>query len=87
MKSETKAKIAIIIVSMSVALWAFTKLLPASPLELEQTRKESMKVFCAHGRQWIEFQNGYATWGAMMLDMDGKPILCNSVADTKPAKG
>ena len=87
MTSETKAKIAIIVVSISVALWAFNKLLPASPLELEQSRKENIKVFCAQGRQWVEFQNGYATWGAMMLDMDGKPILCNSIADTKSVKG
>ena len=87
MTSETKAKIAIIIVSLSAAVWAFNLMLPASPVELENTRKDNIKVFCAQGRQWIEFQNGYATWGAMMLDQDGKPVLCNSIIDSKPPKG
>jgi hypothetical protein len=87
MTSENKAKIAIIIISISVALWAFSKMLPDSPVELEQARQGDMRIFCAQGRQWVEFQNGNATWGAMMLDIDGKPVLCNSVKDQTIPKG
>lgn len=79
MTSEIKAKIAIIIISVSVALWAFSKMIPDSPVELEQARQENMRVFCALGRQWVEFQNGSATWGAMVLDMHGQPVLCTSI--------
>lgn len=79
MTSENKAKIAIIIISISVALWAFNKMLPDSPVELEQARQENMRVFCALGRQWVEFQNGNATWGSMLLDINGQPVLCTSI--------
>jgi hypothetical protein len=79
MTSENKAKIAIIIISISVALWAFSKMLPDSPVELEQARQENMRVFCALGRQWVEFQNGNATWGSMLLDINGQPVLCTSI--------
>lgn len=87
MTAETKARIAIIIVSVGVALWAFNAMLPTSPVDLEQSRKSQARIFCAQGRQWIEFQNGSMTWGAMMLDHEGKPILCNSILDPKPLKG
>ena len=62
-------------------------MLPTSPTQLEKDRKEQARIFCAHGRQWIEFQNGNMTWGAMMTDIDGKPIICNSVTDQKIVKG
>jgi hypothetical protein len=77
--SEIKAKIAIIIISASVALMAFSKMMPDSPVELEQARQNNMRIFCALGRQWVEFQNGSATWGSMVLDINGQPVLCTSI--------
>lgn len=87
MSMPVKANVAIIVISTAIALWAFFMLLPTNPKQLEDSRKEQLHIFCAHGRQWVEFQNGNATWGAMMLDIDGKPVQCNSIMDTKHVKG
>lgn len=82
-----KANIVIIIISILVALWAFMMMLPTRPIDLENNRKDHARVFCALDRQWVEFQNGNATWGAMMLDIDGRPIPCKSIMDSKHIKG
>ena len=84
---STKANVIIIIISVLVALWAFMMLLPTNPVELENHRKDNARVFCALDRQWVEFQNGNATWGAMMLDIDGRPVPCKSIMDVKTIKG
>ena len=84
---SNKANITIIIISVLVALWAFYLLLPTSPVELENSRKDQARIFCALHRQWVEFQNGNATWGAMILDLDGKPVPCKSIMGHKVIKG
>ena len=73
-----KANVVIIIISVLVALWAFAMLLPSDPVSLEQARQSNARVFCAFDRQWVEFQNANATWGAQMLDERGHPVPCDS---------
>lgn len=58
-----------------------------NPLILEKERQENAKIFCAQGRQWIEFQSGAATWGAMVLDYEGKPVRCNTILEPRFTKG
>lgn len=58
-----------------------------SPIDLEKTRKQNMRTFCAYGREWVEFANGNATWGAMVLDYEGKPVRCNTILEPRFTKG
>lgn len=58
-----------------------------NPVVIEQNRKDNARIFCAMGRQWIEFPNGSATWGAAVLDMDGKPVRCNTILEPNFTKG
>lgn len=44
--------------------------------------KSDVRLFCAYGRVFIEFQEGYTTWGTMMLDDQGAPIRCNDEVKT-----
>ncbi len=34
------------------------------------------KLFCAYGRVFVEFHEGPAVWGTIMLDDSGMPLLC-----------
>jgi len=43
---------------------------------INSTRSD-VRLFCSYGRLFIEFQEGYSTWGTMMLDNDGVPIRCD----------
>ena len=38
--------------------------------------KTSVKLFCTYNRVFIEFEQGSATWGTIMLDDTGVPIPC-----------
>lgn len=58
-----------------------------TPIDIENNRKKNARIFCAQGRQWIEFANGSATWGAPVLDYDGKPVRCNTVLEQRVTKG
>ena len=33
-------------------------------------------TFCAYGKVFVEFKNGRNTWGTLLLDRRGLPILC-----------
>lgn len=58
-----------------------------NPIDVEKNRQTNARIFCAMGRQWIEFPNGTATWGAAVLDIDGKPVRCDSVRTPNFTKG
>lgn len=58
-----------------------------SPVDVEKNRQTNARIFCAMGRQWIEFANGTATWGAAVLDIDGKPVRCNTILEPNFTKG
>lgn len=40
------------------------------------TAKSSVRLFCTYNRVFIEFEQGSATWGTMMLDNEGRPFPC-----------
>lgn len=39
--------------------------------------RSDVRLFCSYGRVFIEFQEGFTTWGTIMLDDDGLPLRCN----------
>ena len=41
-----------------------------------QTTTDSA-IFCAYGRIFVEFEDGWNRWGTMLLDRDGKTIPCD----------
>jgi len=41
------------------------------PQSITETR-----MFCAYGRVFVEFEDNSRIWGAMMLDLNGRPIPC-----------
>jgi hypothetical protein len=45
----------------------------AIPAEPEQ----DVALFCTYNRVFIEFKQGSATWGTIMLDDNGKPVPCD----------
>jgi hypothetical protein len=51
-------------------LWALipSKIEPAST---------NVRLFCAYGRVFIEFEEKYNTWGTTWLDNRGKPVPCD----------
>lgn len=36
----------------------------------------SVRLFCTYNRVFIEFEQGSATWGTIMLDNEGRPFPC-----------
>lgn len=45
--------------------------------------RTNVKLFCSYNRIFIEFEQGNATWGTIMLDDDGKPFPCDDEIRTK----
>ena len=56
-----------LLIGLVVLLWVI-------PVE----RNVKSNMFCAYGKLFVEFDDGFNVWGAMMLDDDGSPIKCNS---------
>ena len=54
-------------------IWVFT------PYEPET----NIRLFCANGRVFIEFQEKNNTWGTMWLNDDGMPVNCGRDEKTK----
>lgn len=54
----------------------------AGSILIVNSMKSDVRLFCAYGRVFIEFQEGYTTWGTMMLDDQGAPIRCNDEVKT-----
>lgn len=43
------------------------------------------KAFCAYGKVFVEFEENRQKWGTLMLDWQGRPIMCNpDTPDVKP---
>jgi hypothetical protein len=40
-------------------------------------------TFCAYGKVFVEFKNGRNTWGTLLLDRRGLPILCKEELELK----
>jgi hypothetical protein len=40
-------------------------------------------TFCAYGKVFVEFKNGRNTWGTLLLDRRGLPILCKEEIELK----
>lgn len=36
-----------------------------------------VKMFCAYGRVFIEFEEKYNTWGTTWIDSSGRPVPCD----------
>ena len=51
-------------------------LLPTREAELQSS------VFCAYGKVFVEFEEGNKKWGTIMLNDNGKPILCTEPTGT-----
>ena len=41
-----------------------------------EPHNSSVRLFCTYNRVFIEFEQGSATWGTIMLDDNGLPIPC-----------
>jgi hypothetical protein len=41
--------------------------------------------FCAYGTVFVEFEEGNRKWGTILLDRNGKPVLCSEI-DSGPHK-
>lgn len=48
-----------------------------SAVWLVNSTRSDVRLFCAYGRVFIEFQEGSTTWGTLMLDDNGAPIRCH----------
>ena len=53
---------------------------------IDRTRSES-NLFCAYGKVFVEFTDGRAVWGTMMLDDRGVPIPCGEEPTEFKSKG
>ena len=40
-------------------------------------------TFCAYGKVFVEFKNGRNTWGTLLLDRRGLPILCKEEVELR----
>lgn len=47
-----------------------------------KSNQSDVRLFCAYDRVFIEFQDGYTTWGTIMLDDQGAPIRCSNEVKT-----
>ena len=59
-----------------VLLWA---VIPST-----STEETHVRMFCAYGRVFIEFDEKYNSWGTLWLDNDGRPVSCD---DARPLRG
>lgn len=87
MIQQTKNYFWILIAGLGLIALTFAVNQSKTPIDIEKNRKENARIFCAQGRQWIEFANGSATWGAPVLDYDGKPVRCDTILEQRVTKG
>ena len=45
---------------------------------LPKESSSTTRLFCAYGKVFVEFEEPHYTWGTLMLDINGKPIPCNT---------
>jgi hypothetical protein len=60
--------------SIVILIWLIT---PTEPPET------NIRLFCANGRVFIEFQEKNNTWGTMWINDDGMPVSCGRDEKTK----
>ena len=70
----TKYKVFWILAILIGIVWAAWPTPPSSTT----TR---VRLFCAYGKVFIEFEEKYNTWGTMWLDDSGRPITCDEDAE------
>ncbi len=63
---------ALIAVLTTIVLYAVWPTLPTF------SRTTHARLFCAYGKVFVEFEERNNTWGVLMLDNTGRPLLCNS---------
>ena len=49
----------------------------------DQDSPTHTNTFCAYGKIFVEFKNGRNTWGTLLLDRRGLPILCKEELELK----
>jgi len=54
----------------------------ASTILIVKSNQTDVRLFCSYGRIFIEFQEGFTTWGTIMLDDQGAPIRCSDGVKT-----
>lgn len=74
---------------MKLLKWAFvtwaimaTLIIFLAILAMRKAPETEARAFCAYNRVFVEFSESGRTWGALMLDFNGKPIPCEEEADT-----
>lgn len=64
------------IVVWVIVVFGIVILLPTKESEIQSS------VFCAYGKVFVEFEEGNHKWGTIMLNDNGKPILCTEPTGT-----